>query len=124
MERKTKQRDAILFVIEGENRPLSHQEIFEKAKELVPNLGIATVYRAVKDYIDLGQIEQVTLPGDSPRFERAGKHHHHHFWCRLCNKLFDVEGCTGKLNIQPPKGFKSEFHEIFFKGLCPDCLES
>ena len=124
MERKTKQRDAIIDALVSENRPLSHQEIFNRAVRMVPNLGIATVYRAVKDYMNSGKLDQVTLPGDVTRFELSGKHHHHHFWCRNCDRLFDVEGCSGQVGLNPPKGFKTESHEIFFKGLCSTCLKS
>lgn len=122
MERKTKQRGAIFNVLEDEGRPLSYQEIFDKAKRVVPNLGIATVYRAVKEYLEAEQIVAVELPGDAARYELKGKHHHHHFWCRLCDKLFEVETCPGKLNIHPPKGFKSEYHDVLFKGLCAGCV--
>ncbi len=124
MERKTKQRDAIIDVIKSEGRPLSHHEIYHKAVKIVPNLGIATVYRAVKDFMISGLLDQVTLPGDVTRFELAGKHHHHHFWCRLCDRLFEVEGCTGKIGISPPRGFRAEHHEIFFKGLCSTCSDA
>jgi len=123
MERKTKQREAILEVIETEDRPLSPQEILKYAQERVPNLGIATVYRTVKEFLDAGQIASIELPGDSQRYEIIGKHHHHHFWCRLCDRLFDVDGCSGKLNIHPPEGFKTELHEVVFRGLCAGCVD-
>ncbi len=122
MERKTKQRNAILATLAAENRPLSTQEILENAQKKVPNLGIATVYRAVREFVDAGQITAINLPGDpSQRYEIKGKHHHHHFWCRACGKLFELEGCSGKLNIKTPKGFKTELHEVIFRGLCPKC---
>lgn len=122
MERKTKQRDAILEALAAEKRPLSAQEILERAQKSIPNLGIATVYRAVREFLESEQITPISLPGDSSqRYEITGKHHHHHFWCRVCERMFEVEGCPGKLNIKVPKGFKTEMHEITFRGLCADC---
>ena len=122
MERKTKQRDAILDVLAEEGRPLSTQEILDRAQKKVPKLGIATVYRAVKEFVDSDQITVIALPGDpSQRYELKGKHHHHHFWCRICEKMFEMEGCPGKLNIKAPKGFKTETHEVIFRGLCASC---
>lgn len=121
MERRTRQRESILAVLQSEGRPLSPHEILEHAQKSVPGLGIATVYRALKEYLELGAITVVELPGSHQRYEVSGKHHHHHFWCRTCDRLYEVEGCTGQLNLKPPRGFKAERHEVIFHGLCAQC---
>ncbi len=122
MERKTKQREAVLQVLLTENRPLSPPEILDVAQALVPRLGIATVYRAIKEFLESGDVVSVDLPGEGQRFEIMGKRHHHHFLCRLCRKLYEVNGCPGTLDaLPPPEGFLVEIHEILLKGICVSC---
>jgi Fur family transcriptional regulator, ferric uptake regulator len=121
VERRTRQRDAIFAVLRDEDRPMSPNEILAKAQDLVPGLGIATVYRALKGMMEEEAIVTVDLPGIVQRYELNGKHHHHHFLCRLCDRLFEVMGCPGKLNLKIPRGFKTESHEVILKGICAQC---
>ncbi|NRA45601.1 MAG: transcriptional repressor [Oligoflexales bacterium] len=121
MERKTKQRDTIFEVLRAENRPLSPQEILNYAQTKIPKLGIATVYRTIKEFLLAGEITEVKLFGSSPRYAIKSQEHQHHFWCRICDGLFNIGGCPGTLNFQPPQGFKTEFHEVIFRGLCSRC---
>ena len=95
MERKTRQRGAILEVLEVANRPLSPQEILGSARLKVPNIGIATVYRAIKDFLQSDILSEVDLPGSLQRYEVKSREHHHHFWCRICDRVFKVNTCPG-----------------------------
>jgi len=63
----------------------------------------------------------VNLPGDNPRFEAAGLHHHHHFQCQQCQKVFDVHGCPGDLAALAPPGFTVADHDLVLYGRCSDC---
>lgn len=121
MERSTRQRTAIKDVIEASGRPLSPQEILDASQQVVPSLGIATVYRNVKALLDEGSIEVVTLPGEAPRYESAHQAHHHHFQCKRCERVFDVFSCPGSLKNMAPPGFKVEGHELTLYGSCSDC---
>ena len=71
-------------------------EIFDLARDKIPRLGIATIYRTLKSLKEEGAIREVDLPGQSSRWELANKDHHHHFLCRTCDKLFEIEGCPGR----------------------------
>ena len=52
MQRKTRQREIIRQVLKDADRPLSPPEIYESACKLVPGIGQATVYRAVKSLVE------------------------------------------------------------------------
>jgi Fur family ferric uptake transcriptional regulator len=121
MERRTKQRDVIKQVIEGDDRPLSIQEIHKAAKASVHNLGIATVYRAIKELCADGWLRSVDLPNAQVHYEQSDKEHHHHFHCRTCARIFELDGCPGHLTRLVPKGFEMEGHEIVINGLCSAC---
>lgn len=123
MTRSTRQRDAIREAIEEAGRPLSPTEIEELAKREVPTLGTATVYRTIKLMLEEGLIHQVDIPGDSPRYETAevAQHHHHHFRCEVCDRVFDISGCAGRLEQMLPEGFKLSDHDVVLYGTCADC---
>jgi Fur family transcriptional regulator, ferric uptake regulator len=121
MERDTAQRRAIRSVIVEADRPLSPREVLDAAQGDVSSLGIATVYRNLKALLEEGWLAAVELPGEPPRYEVAGKQHHHHFLCTKCERVFELPGCPGNLNATVPEGFRTERHEVVLFGLCDRC---
>ncbi len=121
--RRTAQRQTIARIITGAPGPLTVEEILAEAQADLPNLGIATVYRTVKLLLASGEIQTVVLPDGVNRYESAELGHHHHFRCRACGKVFDLDGCPVKLpaNMKLPGGFVVEAHELTLFGTCPDC---
>jgi len=100
---------------------MSPRELLDAAGRSVESLGIATVYRNLKTFLEEGWIETVELPGEPPRYEIAGKGHHHHFHCRECDRVYEVDGCPGNLSAVTPDGFELERHEFMLYGLCEKC---
>ncbi|MGQ9510712.1 MAG: Fur family transcriptional regulator [Thermaceae bacterium] len=123
MERRTKQRQAIRSVFLEAQRPLSPQEVLALAQKRVPGLGLATVYRTLRGLLEEGFLVQVNLPGQSPRYERAGQAHHHHFLCQVCGRVFEITGCPQDVEKLVPPGFTVQGHEITLYGLCPSCAQ-
>ncbi len=124
MERDTRQRRAIRKVLEAAGRPLSPQELLEGARRQAPTLGLATVYRSVRSLVAEGWLAPVSLPGEPARYEPAGKRHHHHFRCRRCDRVFEVEGCRQATVARAPRGFVIEDHEVVWYGRCAACAKA
>lgn len=123
MERRTRQRDAIRHALEDAGRPLSPVEVLDAARQQVPGLGIATVYRTLAGLVAEGDAAPVTLPGAPDRYEAAGKHHHHHFICRRCDRVFEAGPCDdGRVVPECLPGFRVESHEVVFRGVCAECV--
>jgi len=108
-------------VLEAAGRPLSPQEILAGARRQAKTLGPATVYRTLRALANEGWLTPVTLPGEPARYEAAGKTHHHHFRCRRCDRLFEVEGCRQASVAKAPRGFVIEDHEVVWYGRCARC---
>ena len=123
MKRATQQRDAIRNAIYNAGRPLSVNEILRSARNEITNLGIATVYRNLKVLQEEKQIVQVNLPGEPPRWETAHSSHHHHFLCRTCDRLFEINNCLGDLTKLLPSGYTLEEHDILLRGQCDACIK-
>lgn len=121
VERDTRQRRAIREAIARADRPLTPAEIHAGARSEVRGLGLATVYRTLRILADEGVIAEVQVPGEAPRYEMADKAHHHHFYCRRCERVFEVEGCPGDLAGLTPAGFALDGHELLLFGTCADC---
>lgn len=122
--RNTPQRKIIESFLEKADYPLLPKELHERALKNAPNLGIATVFRALKDLVNEHRVRIVNIPGDPPRYEITERAHHHHFKCNLCDQVYDIEGCPGNLERLLPKGFKLSDHDITLFGLCSNCNES
>jgi Fur family ferric uptake transcriptional regulator len=121
MERNTRQRTAIREAIAQAGRPLLPQEVLEAAQPGAPGLSIATVYRNLRTLVQEGLLRPVVLPGENARYEVAHTGHHHHFQCRLCQRVFEVEACPGNLASLAPSGFTVEDHDLTLYGRCSDC---
>ncbi len=120
--RRTRQRSVIQRVLLEANRPLTPQDILLAAQARAPGLGIATVYRTIHTMMTEGTLVAVGIPGEAARYETAGKEHHHHFQCRECDGVFDIQGCpTDDLVKLAPKGFRLESHQVVLYGVCPPC---
>ena len=123
MERRnTRQRDVIERALAAAPGPLSVAELHAGARAALPDLGVATVYRALRRLQDEGKVRALTLDGES-RFERADLGHHHHFACRVCGGVFDLPVCPVELprGTLYPGGYLVEAHEITLYGVCPAC---
>ena len=123
--RRTRQRDAIHRALSDAGRPLGPGEILEYAQRDIPNLGLSTVYRNVRRLEEEGEIAPVQLPGEPPRYELSSvaDHHHHHFRCEGCDRVFDIDGCPGGLSRMLPEGFILRDHTIVLRGLCAECAD-
>ena len=121
MPRKTRQRVAIRRAFERTGRPLRPQECLNLASAEVPDLGIATVYRNINTLVETGWLRIVELPGSPDRYETAGRRHHHHFHCRRCDGVFEVESCPGGFAALAPTGYRVDGHELILYGVCRSC---
>lgn len=124
VKRNTPQRRAILTALEEAPGPLTPPEVLELAKKQHARLGLATVYRHLKGLEEQAEIVAVHLPGDSVRFEPAGRGHHHHFRCESCEQVFELSSsCPVAVleGVTLPGGFKVTDHELTLYGACPNC---
>lgn len=124
MVRNTRQRTAIRSVFQASGRPLSPEEVLSAAQRQVGGIGAATVYRNIRALLDEGWLAAVELPGEAPRYELAGKAHHHHFHCRQCGRVFELPECDGCVRAQAPRGFRVTGHEIVLYGDCSQCASA
>ncbi len=120
--RLTRRQQAILGAFEGADAPMTAREAWEAARDEIPTIGLATVYRAVKTLTGEGSLRQIEIVDETPRYEPATRPHHHHFFCRACGRLFEIRKCPPSLRDMVPDGFAMEDHSIVLYGSCEECL--
>ena len=118
----TQQKSVLNRVISESDRPLTAREILAEAQKELPHLGMATVYRALKQFQADGQARVVEIPGITPHYESAATPHHHFFCCVQCEKLFNLVGCVRGITSLAPEHFRVRRHEIVLYGDCQACL--
>lgn len=92
----------------------------------LPEVGRATVYRALEQLDGLGLIQKVDVKGDAAGFERVepSGHHHHHIVCEQCGRVvaFEddrLEQAITALGARPD--FNVSSHEVTLRGECDRC---
>jgi Fur family ferric uptake transcriptional regulator len=117
----TQQKLTLTGVIMHAERPLTPAEICKAGKEAIPALGIATVYRVLKQLLEEGRVRMVEVPGASPHYESTARQHHHFFFCQRCRRLYNLLGCVHGISELAPQGFAVDGHEIVLSGRCANC---
>ena len=124
--RATSQRIAILQVIETAEEHLDADAICRKAKKLDASVSLATVYRTLARFKELGLVTQRYLSKDHTReyYERANKKEHYHFHCRNCGKVLEIETeriQQAREELSTALGIRFTSACICFEGYCAEC---
>ena len=118
----TPQRFAVLdFLVRTREHPTADQ-ISAALNRRFPRASRATVYNTLNALRDAGLVHEVYLDDAVARFD-ANIDQHHHFVCRVCDKLEDVPfEVVGELPASRiGRGYKVENYEIVLRGICPAC---
>ncbi len=119
--RSTPQRRAILAAFQGgSTEHLSADEVHARASSTLPDLGRGTVYATLAEFTELGLLAAFGVP-EPVRYE-TNTTPHDHFRCRVCLRLFDLDGVVHGLgNIKT--GFTIECVETRAEGVCAECTD-
>ncbi len=119
--RPSVQRIAILaHIVRGRLHPTADR-IYADLSPLYPSLSRTTVYNTLHSLADAGLLRELEIESGNKHYDLAPQPRHGHFMCRRCGKIFDMP--LPLLDSMPPSGFRIENVEVYYKGLCPDCIE-
>ena len=120
------QRDSIYNYIKNTKTHPSAEAIYTVLKSNIPDLSLGTVYRNLKQLIQLGKIKTVMTPESTERYE-ADLSNHAHFICSSCCKIIDLPlDSINMLNKHStlPNGVLASSFELTVHGLCKDCSKT
>jgi Fur family peroxide stress response transcriptional regulator len=117
----TPQRRAIIDYMQSAHHHPTADEVLQMVNHKFPMTSRATVYNTLNWLKQEGMIKEVFEAG-YVRFD-PNTEHHHHFVCRECGMVEDVEcDLIGTVKICAlPARQKVEFFEVTLRGLCASC---
>ncbi len=121
--RNTKQRDTVLKIVEEACDHPSAETIYNRARTLIPDISLGTVYRNLKLLVELGKIREVAILNAGDRYDKTlGVHAHFH--CTRCGEVTDVldlnlDGIESEISAKT--GNKIEGADVLFTGICKRC---
>ncbi len=126
--RSTPQREAVFDVLsDSAGRPIDAETVVRLAREKKPGLGVATVYRTLDLFMELGVIQGVHLHEGAQHYELSTGKHHHYVVCNSCGSTHMLEACTvDRLEeaLKDESDFVVTSHCMTLFGYCPSCLPS
>jgi Fe2+ or Zn2+ uptake regulation protein len=118
----TPQRLAILdFLKEHPIHPTA-EEIYSALKKSNPSLSKTTVYNALDSLQAHNIIQSLTITGSQQRFDFRHDTHHH-FLCKKCGRIIDIEIKCPNVNKVTKFGHRVDEIHGYFKGTCKNCLK-
>ena len=129
--RKSKQRDVILEIVQNNNIHPTAEWIYGEAKKFIPTIGIATVYRNLNKLVEIGEIEKISIPGESDRYDSVMTEHFH-MRCSSCGELKDIfpvneesfndvkNAIAEAFDLEPDK---FEISETMLSYVCVNCAD-
>ncbi len=87
--RLTKQRELILNILKKDYSHPNIENVYKKAKKILPNISLATVYRNLKFLVKIGLIKELNLADQENRYD-GNRKEHDHFICNICKNIYDI----------------------------------
>ncbi|HEX4190423.1 MAG TPA: transcriptional repressor [Marmoricola sp.] len=122
--RPTRQRRAVVAVLEECGEFRSAQEIHEVLRGGGDNVGLSTVYRALQAMAEAGEIDMLRSEAGEAVYRRCSSSHHHHLVCRTCGRTVEVEGPAVEKwtrGVAEKHGFREVSHTLEIFGTCAHC---
>lgn len=116
---------AVLETLRGSASHPTAQEVYDEVRRVRPKIGLATVYRILRQLAEQGVIKVWGYGSESARYD-ARTHRHDHAFCTECGALLDVP-----VEIELPReslekaaratGMEVGSHEVRIYGRCTSC---
>jgi Fur family peroxide stress response transcriptional regulator len=120
--RVTRQKQIVLEAVRSAPGHPDAHAVYTRARRLLPNISLGTVYRNLGLLRDAGLIRELQL-GKSHRCFEAVREPHYHVVCRSCGRIEDLP--IPRLNLiskaQRLTDFEIGEQHLEFYGLCPNC---
>ena len=122
--RQSKNRDAILQLLQSTKVPPGAHWVYEHLKTRFPDLSLGTVYRNLRILTDEGTLSSKGVINGEERFDGIITPHSHAV-CTRCGTIMDLPEKTGTelarhLPVEIP-GFSIDTRNTVFFGLCDEC---
>jgi Fur family ferric uptake transcriptional regulator len=122
--RPTRQRAAVLALLDALEGFRSAQELHAMLRDRGDGVGLATVYRALQALVDEGQVDVLRSREGEASYRRCSPVHHHHLVCRDCGRTVEVADPPVErwaARVAAEHGFADVQHQLEVFGTCAAC---
>ncbi|MGH3516253.1 MAG: Fur family transcriptional regulator [Haloechinothrix sp.] len=122
--RSTKQRAAVVELLNDIDDFRSAQELHDELRKRGEGIGLTTVYRTLQSLSEAGVIDVLRTDSGEAIYRRCSDHHHHHLVCRECGFTVEIEGPAVEHwaeSIATSHGFSNINHMVEIVGTCATC---
>jgi Fur family transcriptional regulator, peroxide stress response regulator len=120
--RFTPQRQQVYAVLLQKRDHPTAEEVFLRAKRVMPDISLATVYNCLDALVRCGLARQVSFDRGAARF-CPNMREHCHFYCDQCESVFDID-LPPAAGVPLPRGFRADRFDVAIHGRCPACVGS
>lgn len=122
--RATRQRAAVVELLENIDDFRSAQELHDELRRRGDTIGLTTVYRTLQSLSDAGLVDTMRTESGEVIYRRCSDHHHHHLVCRECGYTVEVEEPAVERwaeSVAASNGFVNLRHTVEIVGTCAGC---
>jgi Fur family ferric uptake transcriptional regulator len=122
----TYQRKLLLDLIKKAGGHISAKELYRRASRRNRSISLATVYRSLQLFKELGLVEERRLGQLYCHYEMKDSAQHQHLVCRSCGRIVDFDSpLIGQLfeELQREHGFILNKIEVYLEGYCQECAK-
>ena len=117
----TYQRIKILEYLDRNHSHPTVDMIYAALYKKVPTLSKTTVYNTLDIFREYDLVDILTITESEIRYEYILQPHHH-FYCKRCSKILDLDVSCVYQDTMCVEGHKIEAIHGYFKGICSECL--
>lgn len=120
----TPQRLEVYKLLKKKCEHLTAEEIYAQISRRFPIISLATIYSILEVFKKKNLVQEIRIKFDKSCFD-IKIDTHHHFFCRVCEKIFDVytHPCSALQNKEV-EGHLIEHLQGYFYGVCNKCKGS
>ena len=123
--RLTSQRRLILEVLEESDEHLDAEALYEQVKVHDPDVSLATIYRTLAVFKEVGLIEKHRLGEEHGHYEAVRDEPHYHFTCLGCGEVIEFDApLVARIEQElSERGVRVTNTHLHVSGHCAQCKD-
>ena len=123
--RNTRQRAAVVEVLQEIDRFASAQSIHQELTQRGQRVGLTTVYRTLQTLTEIGAVDALNSDTGETLYRHClSDRHHHHLVCTSCGRSEEIEGGPVEQwakDMAASHGYTLSGHDAEIFGTCATC---
>jgi Fe2+ or Zn2+ uptake regulation protein len=123
----TSRRRLILEVLESSDEHLDAEELYDQVKAHDPDISLATVYRTLAVFKEMGLVEEHRLGEEHSHYESVRDGPHYHFTCLKCGRVIEFDTplvAQIERKLSEREGVRVIGAHLHLSGYCAQCQNS